>query len=93
MEATFGSLQVNDARRLRLLEDENRKLKKLVRGRRQIASQSSATLRFHNENNHGELRHIRANRKLQGESLFKIINQALLPIELMNYRDAFTVLA
>jgi len=26
----FGGLQVNDARRLRLLEDENRKLKKLV---------------------------------------------------------------
>jgi putative transposase len=26
----FGGLQVSDARRLRLLEDENRKLKKLV---------------------------------------------------------------
>lgn len=26
----FGGMEVNDARRLRLLEDENRKLKKLV---------------------------------------------------------------
>ena len=30
MEAKFSGMEVNDARRLRLLEDENRKLKKLV---------------------------------------------------------------